>query len=162
MPLLPQQRLHAFTGLREDRGELLRRPPQLDAALCDPRDIEQVVDQPRQMRDLALHEVHRLFHLWIVGQLSGQDLACVADRRERISQLVREHRQELILAPVRLLQNLGAALGFRRVVRDAEHGLDVSAVPHLGNEQRVVVTHAACAGVGEGHPAALTVRERFA
>ncbi len=160
--LFPQQRLHAFAGLRDDRGKLLRRAPQLDAPLRDPRDVEQVVHQPRQMGHLTLHQVHRFFHLRIVGKFSCEDLARVADRCERIAQLVREHRQELVFAPVGLLQYQRAALGLGCVMRDAQHGLDAAAVSQLGNEQRVVVTRAPVAGVAEGQPAALTVRERRA
>ena len=54
----------------------------------------------------------RLPRLRLVGNQSRQQLCGIVDRRERVAQLVGEHRQELVLAPVggaqllRLLQGL--------------------------------------------------------
>ena len=48
-----------------------------------------------------------------VGADAAHHLDRVADRRERVAQLVREHREELVLAPVRLLQLLLGLRGAR-------------------------------------------------
>ena len=58
--------------------------------------------------DLA-HAGHRTLPLRPVSALVGpavDGLDRAADRRQRVAQLVRQHRQELVLAPVRLAQGL--------------------------------------------------------
>ena len=99
---------------------------QLDLAAGDPRDVQQVVDQPGQVPHLALHQprirarsrrrraaaLHAAAPPLVIG---GQ----------RVAQLVGEHGQELVLAPVRGGQLLGAARSSsssrRRSVTSAEH-----------------------------------------
>ena len=81
--------------------ELDPLPAQLELAARDARDVEQVVEQPRHVIDLAVDHVaaptstaprSRAAVLLIVRR--------VADRRERIAQLVRQRRQELVLAAI--------------------------------------------------------------
>ena len=72
-----------------------------DLALVDARHVEQVVDEPRQLVDLALGDVHGPGQLGLVRRDLADHLDRVADRRQRVAQLVREHREELVLAPVR-------------------------------------------------------------
>ena len=96
----------------------LRRSPwstaisslQLDLAARDARDFEQVVDQPHHVVDLPLH--HLADCACACGSLSPgqpQDLQRVADRRQRIAQLVRQRREELVLAAIRRAQRLASA-----------------------------------------------------
>ena len=78
------------------------RVRELDLAARDARDVEQVVDQPHQVLDLALDRSRGLAAIAGSGRRAGMPSRCsgVADRRQRIAQLVRQHRQELVLAPV--------------------------------------------------------------
>ena len=86
-------------------------PPPLkpDLASADARDVEQVVDQPGQVLDLAIDHGIRASRLLTAWDGSSQHIQTVANRRQRVAQFVREHGHELVLAPVRLPQ-LGFAL----------------------------------------------------
>ena len=90
----------------DDLGELDRLLLQHDLALADPRDVEELVHQPRELRHLAVDHVARHDEALLGGGDAAHELHGVLDRRERIPQLVREHRQELVLAAVRVLQLL--------------------------------------------------------
>ena len=80
-----------------DVPEIHERGVQLDAAAGDAGDVEQVVQQGRQVLGLALEHRNRAFQ---VGREPGaqlEDLHRVDDHAERIAQLVGQHRQELVL-----------------------------------------------------------------
>ena len=81
-----------------------RLAAQIDVAARDARDVQQVVDQPREVLHLPLDHVARPGELRIGQRAPAHDLDRVADRRERIAQLVREHGEELVLVPVGFLQ----------------------------------------------------------
>ena len=67
----------------------------------------QVVDQPGEVLDLPLHHrAHVLRRRRSSASPSLQDVQGVADRGQRVAELVGEHRQELVLAAVGLLQAL--------------------------------------------------------
>jgi hypothetical protein len=80
---------------------------QLDLAAGDARDVEQVVDEARELAHLAVDHVVGPLQARRGGGLGAQDLDRVAHRSERIAQLVGEDREELVLAAVGLLQCLG-------------------------------------------------------
>src|SRR5262245_27143459 len=73
---------------------------------CDSRDVKQVINQPGYVRYLALDHVSELQELWLRRANPLDRSNGVRDRRERIPELVREHRQKLILAPIVLAQLL--------------------------------------------------------
>ena len=77
---------------------------QRDLAPGNPADIEQIVEQARHVLQLALHHRQHGLRLWL-GTRHSQDLDAVADRCERIAQLVGEAREELVLAAIRLSQS---------------------------------------------------------
>ena len=56
------------------------------------------------MPRLPLDDCARPLDLRLAGRMHVQQLRGVADRRERIAQLVREHREELVLALIHFLQ----------------------------------------------------------
>ena len=68
-----------------------------------------------------------------VGRRHLHDRDRVADRRQRIAQLVRQHRHELVLAPRRLAQLIGVALALgdvdRVVIRRRRPSASVPAGP---------------------------------
>ena len=77
---------------------------QRDLAAADARDVEQVVDQPRHVPDLAAQHRARARRYHRVVRPHLQELERGEHGRERVAQLVRQHGQELVLAPVRLLR----------------------------------------------------------
>ena len=100
------QRPRGLDRARDHRGEVDRLALQRDLAARDARDVEQVVDQPRQLVDLALDDVARARALLVGQLLEPHQLHRVADRRQRVAQLVRQHGQELVLAAVGLAELL--------------------------------------------------------
>ncbi len=60
--------------------------------------VEQVVDDPRKRRDLPIDGIAHRFQRPIAHAAFAHELDGVANRRERIAQLVREHRDELVHA----------------------------------------------------------------
>src|SRR5437016_11261986 len=81
--------------------------PQLDLAARDPADVEQVIDDVREVLNLPLNDALRFGSLG--GGLVPSQIQRVDDRPERIAELVREHRKELVHLPFVLLQRLDAA-----------------------------------------------------
>ena len=84
--------------------------PQLDLVLRDACHVEQVVHESDHLPDLALHHLDGLAERRRVGLCPAQDLQAVADRRERVPELMGEQRQEVCLPPVGFLQLLLGAL----------------------------------------------------
>ena len=98
-----------------DRVAELEAPPfELDLAARQARYVEQIVDQPDHVRDLALEDLPFPREGLRVARL--HQFQCGQRRGQRIPQLVAEHREELILRAAGLL-GLGArgvgALDFR-------------------------------------------------
>src|SRR5262245_48084357 len=73
---------------------------QSDLAARDARDIEQVLDKPGEMVDLAADGLSRLPILLAVRHGAIEDEEAVGDRRQRISEFMRQSGKELVLAPV--------------------------------------------------------------
>ena len=73
----------------------------LDLSPGDPRDVKQIVDQPGQVRDLALDHRFSALHLLGITADMREDVEAVL-RCERVAQLVGEHREKLILPRVRV------------------------------------------------------------
>ena len=67
--------------------------------------------KPHEMRELSVHHVADLFRVRR-GWRRPQNIQPIADRRERIAQLMGERCEKLVLAPVRLRQRLGVGLQF--------------------------------------------------
>ena len=94
-----------------DRGDQAVREvqallAQLQLAARDARDLQQVVEQPRHVLDLAVDDVLRPLQLRLGRVRRLADPRRVTDRRERVAQLVGEGREELVLAPVRRAQRV--------------------------------------------------------
>ena len=71
-------------------------------AVRDARDIEQIVEQQRHVLHLALDHIVGPALLRVGGVLVARDGGGLADRRQRIAQLMRERREEFVLAAVGL------------------------------------------------------------
>ena len=94
---------------------------QHDLAARDARHVEQVVDQPDHVLELPLDDAARPDDLRILRLALHEHVRGIAQRRQRIAQLVRQHRQELVALDHRLLEHvLGARaladLGLERLV----------------------------------------------
>ena len=76
---------------------------ELDLAARDARDVEQVVDEPGEVVDLALDD---LATRGSSSPAHAHQLERGDDRRERIAELVAEHREELVLPLLRLASDL--------------------------------------------------------
>ena len=124
-------RARRLDGLLDDRPELDGLLAKLELAARDAAEVEQVVDQARQLAHLTFdHPQRRACHL-CVAVSDAQGAHGVADRGQRVAQLVRQHREELVLA----------AVGFGQVVGQ---------LPPLGD---------VLADRGEGHRSAGVVRQ---
>ena len=94
----------------EQRREVDALQPQLQLAARDAGEVEQVVDEPRLERDVAIDEVE------IRAQIRRQPRVVAhggderEHRRERRAQLVRERREEVVLRAARRLGFLQPAL----------------------------------------------------
>ena len=97
-------------GQLDHRLQLDRLLLEHDLAAGDPRDVEQVVDHPRHLLDLVLDHLDRPLEVGAAQALDLHDLDGVADRGQGIAQLVGEHGEELVLAPVGLPEGLLHAL----------------------------------------------------
>ena len=101
VPLFEQRAGH-LDRFRDHLGHLDDLGLELDAAAGDAGDVEQVVDQPREMVHLALDDGAFALRTRLAAQL--HQLQRREDRRQRIAQLVSEHRQELVLRAVGTLR----------------------------------------------------------
>ena len=122
LPLLGDQRPADLDRLQQQRRPARR------AACCSSilpwltRDTSSRSSSSRFMcctcRSMTARYVDR--QLLVVGRRRVQDLDGVEDRRQRIAQLVRQHRQELVLAAIGLAQLLLGALALGDVLAGAD------------------------------------------
>jgi hypothetical protein len=103
MPAVGDEGLHGLERAGEDVFEIHLLATQGDLAESHTRQIQQVVHHAYQVLHLPLHHLAGLERLLARrGQI--QHFQPGANRRQRIAQLVRECRHELVLAPVVLAQ----------------------------------------------------------
>ena len=91
----------------DDAVDRDRLAHQRDLALGGAGDVDQLLHQPAEPADLALEDLAQADQDRVAVLEGAQDAGGVGDRRQRIAQLVREHRQELALAPLGQAQRLG-------------------------------------------------------
>ncbi|MCY1506402.1 hypothetical protein D9M68_406510 [compost metagenome] len=96
-------------GERDHFFELQRPGAQLDAPGVDAADVEQVVDQPAQVRDLAFDQAQAPVGQRRVAGRQPHRRQRAVHRRQRVAQLVRQRGQEFAHALARALQLLVAA-----------------------------------------------------
>jgi hypothetical protein len=113
------ERATGFDRLLDHRREVDALHAQVDATATDAADVDQVVDQPHELRELTLHGRPAALDHVAIALSPLYQFERVAQRRERSAQLVRERRQELVLAPVGLDQR-GLRLLAERNIGDAE------------------------------------------
>ena len=118
-----QQRLRRLDRRGEQALQLQRLAVELDAALGDARDVEQIVDAPCEVVDLAAHDAQRIGLGAGVGARRSQHLDGAEDRRQRAAQLVRQRGQGFVLASAGVDEQPLGALAQRAVLRDADPAL---------------------------------------
>ena len=96
-------------GVVDDRVEVDGILAKLDLSARDPRDIKKIFEQSRHMVDLAPCDIERFFDQGVPPHLQANDLQGIRQRRQRVAQLVGQHRQKLILALTGLLKLFGLA-----------------------------------------------------
>ena len=99
---------------------------QSDAAVRDARRIEQVIDHAHHVAHLSLHDASGLLSVAFARAGPRQQMHRVAQRGQRVAQLVRQHRQELVLAAIRLDERLLGFLQVGDVERRADHADEVA------------------------------------
>jgi hypothetical protein len=118
------QRLRRFDRALQHRAQVDRLGTQLHSVAGNARDVEQVVGQPHQLMELPLHD--RQGRLGDAGIAAGppHQLEGVADRRQRVAQLVRQRRQEFILAAIGFAQHLLDTPPLGHIDADADAAAD--------------------------------------
>jgi hypothetical protein len=133
---------------RLDRGarriaKIEQRIAQDDAAVRDPRHVEEIVEQPGHVLRLTVDDLCRLATASVERRLQFEHARRAQDRRQRIAQLVRQHRQE-VLAPLRRFLQVSFGLAPFRDVEERDDGadhlvvLDDRVAPVLRRERRAV------------------------
>ena len=127
-PRLGQHQLQLDSRLREEpevilehaahqRKELEVFPVERDLAARDASRVEQLVDEGRELRELAVHDLEAL--LGVAGRRSApEDLQAGADRSERVPELVAQQGEELVLLLGLPAQRLVHPLQLRDVAED--------------------------------------------
>ena len=131
-PLVRQAQRRARARKRRSAAARSRRParspcarsmplhPQRQLAPGQPRDVEQVVEQPRHLLGLPADDAVAPGDLGIARLEMAQHVDGVADRRQRIAQLVRQGGDEVVLLLVGDAQDLLGLLALADVHDDAE------------------------------------------
>src|SRR5262249_42390097 len=92
--VLNEEEAIIFDRPAHQRTEIEALALEENLAARDPRGIEQIVDEPRQLIDLPFDHHERALGLLAARSRTVQNVEAVADGRERIPELVRKHRQE--------------------------------------------------------------------
>src|ERR1700722_11892776 len=117
------ERLDHLDGRLDDLPDLEGFRFEHDPASRDPRDVEEVVEQVAQVLTLPRDHRSQRAQLGVGADFSGEKYCCVAYRRQRISQLMCEHREELILLAIGPAQRLLRRLALSDVPIGLEYEL---------------------------------------
>ena len=112
-------------------------PAQLHLVAVDAGDVEQVVDQPHHVPELPLHHGPGLGDGVGVAGREPHHLQAVAERGQRVAQLVGQQGEELVLPPVLLPQGVLHPPPFRDVGAGGGHEQDAARLVRHGGEDEV-------------------------
>ncbi len=147
MPRRVGQRAARLDRALDRSIDLDRLLAQRDLAAADPADVEQVVDQPRQLGQLPVDDAARPFVRGIAVRLDAHQVERIADRRQRIAQLVPEHREKFVHLALALLQRhdafaLGHVAGHFGKAAQLAVGIEQRRDDDVGPERRPVLAQA--------------------
>ncbi|MNC85203.1 hypothetical protein D3C83_07900 [compost metagenome] len=100
------QRRRRFDGLGDDAAEIDDRPVELQLSHADARDVQQIVDERRQLHRLPEDGVPQPVEARLIGPLGLQQLDGGENRRQWGAQLVAEDGEEFVLPPIALAHGL--------------------------------------------------------
>src|SRR5438309_5315885 len=106
---LVDERARALDRLLDHGAQEERLLAKLDLPAGDARDVEEIVDQPRHVLDLSLDDLAGPRHAALLALVDAHDPQRGRHRCERIPELVAEHREKLILAPIDLRELIDLA-----------------------------------------------------
>ncbi len=89
----------SLDGVLQDRVQREGCEAKLELAAVDAVDVEQVVDQPDQLAQLAVHDFAGACRHGGIALGALEHFEHVAQGGKRIAQLMRQHRQEFVLVP---------------------------------------------------------------
>ena len=121
MPHGLHQRVGGFDGMSNQYLQVDRLDAQIDLAAHDARDIQQIVHQAAQVGHLPFDDFLRPAHARLIQLQTAEDMGGIADRRQRVSQFMRQHGEEFILAPVGVEQVEFGLLHAGDIGHDAQH-----------------------------------------
>src|SRR5262245_13102760 len=93
---LLQQRADRFDRAIDDRWQIGKTLLYLDCAALNTVNVSELVGQTAQLADLARYHRDRLCPDLVGGARPLQAIQCVAERSERVPQVVRQRRKKLI------------------------------------------------------------------
>ena len=108
-----------FDRTANRRGELDALPAELQFAARNSRDLQQVVDQPHEVGQLAFEHAARLLRHRRLALARFQQLDRVANGSQRVAEFVSQRRQKFVLPPVRVLERLLRAFFLRDIFGDS-------------------------------------------
>ena len=77
---------------------------EFDLALSDPGYVEQIVDDPREVRDLTLEDLPGPCRLRRIRLGAAHDFERESHRRQRVAELVRQRAEKLVLLAIHQTQ----------------------------------------------------------
>ena len=98
------ERAAGFDGAIHHRRQLDPLLAEFDLASGDAGHVQQVIDQPGHLVYLPVDHLRGPLQFRYRRTLGTKDLHRIADRGQRVAELVGQHRQELVLAAVGLLE----------------------------------------------------------
>ena len=101
VPPFEDERAHVVEHVFGELAGFHAFPFQFDLARRNARHVEEVVDESNQVLELSAHHAVKLVDLRFVGTACVEQVQRVAQRGQRIAQLVRQHREEIIFSSVR-------------------------------------------------------------
>ena len=99
---LLEERALVLQRLARHEREVERLEPELNLLSSDAGDVEEVIHQVRELGRLSVDHRQRPPRLLTAWRRSLEDIGAVADRRQGVAQLMRQHGQKLVLAVVGL------------------------------------------------------------
>ena len=145
----PQRRHHAAGAGREiDRAQNEKNLARHDAA-----DVEQIVDEPFEVGDLALDDARSKVELLGRASLALDDRRSARDGRHRIAKLVAEHREKLVFRSVGGLRHCACfAFRFERPIALAHRRLEQPACPFERGQRAVHFFDPRVGKIGDAAP----------